>query len=1165
MKNFLLSAAAAVAAAAASAGPLIHVAGGKPARDEYVAAWGVRAEDFGRRFASDGEIEVEAIATGVPCAIAHAGETASASVQFRNVSKRELAFTARWYRIDDTLETTGDDIFAISLKRLAEEKVGECEIRLAPGAAAVREVEPRLPDAFGSSALVVERSDTGTRLLAAHFARIDDPGTERGLHRYRICMDISDPAAVSRLKTAPNRIGVPMRFADEKGCLDERRRVDERLAALAKTGYPVCVEFGAGDAVSPAQPLGRSRPHLSPDGTLLETKSDFAWLPERDGEFKAYVKELVKKHGYPHGAVNGVMLWNEPWNGISISGWGADEIRYREMYEKMAEAVEEARTEDPALEMMIGGCDSSSNTFDMLFSDGDMKFLKWLDFMSLHYQGLSPSNPRFLREREGRWGRTLFWDTESWAANSPERVPGVLAGMLAAGHDRMVGIQGEAVVATAYDVDVYDAAGRRTERRRAYRAWPTAPALAAFQKHVGNREFDRILFQGLPWVYLFRGANAGDVTAVVCGDIAPVFDGKGKKGLVPFWTAHEGREVYSGVMRLAGAASLKVYDGNGNAVASGADEIAIPLSDRGFYVRGDGTAESARRLVAALEGARVEGMPLVAPAMRDSVAPIGGGAVFRAELRNISNRPLSGVFEATAEGLVIEYANAVEIPVGETAVVPMKVEGGAANDANEYPFRMKFTASTGEETEWRETLRVNVIAEARRFRADGFPDLSGAPVQRIAKGGGGATQMERAWLPMVAHGGEDAGAGAGVDGDAEIRLGADDRFFYVSAKVRDATVDEGMPRFATWDEDEYFYPEESFERDMEKCRATIMGGTSVRLPLGGGKVWTTNVRWMAFDFDAPPGGARVALLLADDDDMVRRDYEFVVTGSDGEERRFTANPQIDRSWVRFNVPGGRVNVAFGMRPWRGWLKPKVGAVAIDAPEPGLEGAAVEKDVGAGFSLSYGSAALHVAGDALPAWRGETVGRTLKWPSGVRRYTYRRRPELPQGGQPPHDNVQIAFNVLSDLEKPWLPAAPGAFKTYSAYWDSDYCFDLNPVAERYGGGTEIWIERAPWLPDKHFFPRSPKHPKEGPVEGGRLAIRREGGLRLVDAAIPWTAMPEVKAARDAGRTVKFTCRVNDDADANACTELTRNRSAAKRNESFKPAWKEHWSNEIEFGW
>jgi len=59
-------------------------------------------------------------------------------------------------------------------------------------------------------------------------------------------------------------------------------------------------------------------------------------------------------------------LWNEPWEGISISGWGADIPRFRELYEQMALGIEDARRSS-GVKVLIGGACSSTNTRDKLF------------------------------------------------------------------------------------------------------------------------------------------------------------------------------------------------------------------------------------------------------------------------------------------------------------------------------------------------------------------------------------------------------------------------------------------------------------------------------------------------------------------------------------------------------------------------------------------------------------------------------------------------------------------------------------------------------------------------------------------------------------------------------------------------------------------------------
>jgi hypothetical protein len=135
--------------------------------------------------------------------------------------------------------------------------------------------------------------------------------------------------------------------------------------------------------------------------------------------------------------------------------------------------------------------------------------------------------------------------------------------------------------------------------------------------------------------------------------------------------------------------------------------------------------------------------------------------------------------------------------------------------------------------------------------------------------------------------------------------------------------------------------------------------------------------------------------------------------------------------------------------------------------------------------------------------------------------------------------------------------------FVVYWDTDYEYALNPVAKAYGGGTEIWRLQAPGIPRKHFFPRQPKSPIDGgPVSAGKLVIRHDNGTRIVEAAIPWSEMPEVYARIHSGKTVKFSCRVSD--NKGPAHELATGRSVSITNSiTFHDDWKTHWANEIEF--
>ena len=191
---------------------------------------------------------------------------------------------------------------------------------------------------------------------------------------------------------------------------------------------------------------------------------------------------------------------------------------------------------------------------------------------------------------------------------------------------------------------------------------------------------------------------------------------------------------------------------------------------------------------------------------------------------------------------------------------------------------------------------------------------------------------------------------------------------------------------------------------------------------------------MAFEIDAE---GTCALEFTDDDQLYRRTLRIAVNG-----KPTVFRPCLPKSRFEFTATGKtRVEIET-----LNWLKPQLVAIELN----GARLAAAE------------------TGDARIRWTENVEKIVHVWPKGVRHYSYRQRPELPCGQK--HDNVQIAFNVLDDDAKPWYPSAPGMFKGYSGYWCSDYDLSLNPVAPALGGGTEIWKNRAPGLPDKHFFPR-----------------------------------------------------------------------------------------------
>jgi len=907
-------------------------------------------------------------------------------------------------------------------------------------------VSPPVPARFGGYALVVDLGPAGRQFLTSCVRTF--AATPRRVQYPKFCLDALPLPVLKRLDVHAIRWGVgykPTTDANFAQWYADRAR---DLKGYQDAGVAVLLMAGGGDFFGSTQPLGRPRPWLDDKGVMLDTKFDLAWLPSYDDDFQKWIYQFARDFGWPKGPINAVSLWNEPWEGISISGWGADMPRYRAMYTHMYQGVAQARREDGA-QVLVGGCDSSSNAMDKLFPDGTNVLLPMFDFLSIHYQGLtSMATVKDWVNRKSPNGRVKIWDTESWVANVDDRVAALVAGDRAAGYDRAMGVFGGNICSD--DEVTQRLPDGKTKRVRSVNAWSTAASVGASQHFLGERPFSKLLFpNGLPWVMIFSGLNGSpdDGTVVVVGDLGEEFGADS----LPFRTARgfaerahkahlraqlaalpagaseadrAGLQTQTDTPETLSVASLTLaggggrfhlYDFYGNVVPSQGGRITVPLDGRGFFLRADGRHGSFAALTAAIRAGHIAGIEPLAVVAHDLLAPIETHPALRLTLTNVLNRPITGRLTLTLGGLTVTPPARLTLAPNETREVSLPIVGGTAVASNTYPLAATFDAGADGKAQLTEDLHVNTIAR-RTIIVDGsLDDWKGVLPQTVTAGQATQSLTEAAWFPFERF---DPSVGAGF---ATGYLAYDARNFYFAAKVADSTPDAGTVRFATRDDDEYFYPETS----------------------------------------------RVVRI---------------------------AKPQI--------AP---------VRP---------------------EDAAAPQD--------------------------------LAWPAGVRRYSYRKAPELPSGNSPAHDNVQIAFNVLPQSQKPWYTHPPGVMAGFTNYKDTDYEYALNLVAPQYGGGTEIWRLSYPGMPSKHFYPRQPPSPLDGPVTGGKLVMTRDATTRIVECSIPWSEMPDVKKRLDAGQPVKFSFRVNDNKGVGTM-ELSRGRSVAKRNGSFHVDWIEHWANELEFGW
>jgi hypothetical protein len=945
---------------------------------------GAGMEDSAQVFALEGakakDWTAYEIACSVPANVLWPGDEATFTFRIENKGDA-IRGPAKVHVVHYGTRGRPGDVWKPQVFKIADLEFVTVDVNVPSHGAGTVCVTPRIPATFGAYGLVLDLSNRGKAFIAT-CVRV--PAADPGRVQFpTYALDLPWPHEMSiKVFRLFKRLGVKGARTEGGYHTIENAHVDWAM----ENDLTLMLTVGCGNTPREQQPLGRGRPWLNDDDSMKQNvKEDLAWLPSFDDEFQQYLKGALVKYGWPKGPINAVELWNEPWEGVSISGWGADCLRFREIYRHMAQAVLDARKE-AGVQVLMGGACSSSNTRDKLFCDGTDTFLPLLDFVSIHYQPLAADpalEPKWIH-RQSEYGPVRVWDTESWVANSEDRIAAVIATMRAMGQSRTAGI---------YHGNVYECQKHRIDGQEVavVQAWAPAAGVAAVQKYIGQRAFRELLFKnGLPWVLVFDGVgSADDGTVVVVGDLGGAYD----KNRALFRSVRV--DPNARLTLSDGAGAFRLLDFYGNPVVAVGGKIVVPLNGLGYFLRADGRVGSFAQLIKELARARIEGYTPVEIVAGDLTAPVENKPTLKLRLTNVLNRPIEGQFVATLGELRIEPAEGkVRLQGNETKEVLLHVVEGRTAGNNSYPLSVDFDAGSDGKAQHREQMRANVIAK-RTITVDGNLDdwqgVIGQPVgdqQRI-----GRSLTEAAYLPFQKV---ESSQGPGA---AQAWLAYDPDNFYFAARV--SGQGRGMVRFETRDDDRYFYP----ERVTDK------------------------------------------------------------------------------------------------------------------------------------------------------------GKELIWPDGVRRFSYRRDPELPSGnGQ---FNIQIAFNVVPPEAKPLRTHPAGTMPRFMSYMDTDYEFALNPVADQYGGGTEIFCLLKPGAPRKHFYPRQPQAAVDGgPVKGGTLVIRPEGDSHIFECALPWSEMPLVKQRLDAGQTVKFSYRINN---GPAAYELAAGRSVSKDNPlTFHNDWSTHWANELEFG-
>ena len=1141
------------------------------------------------------------------------GEKAKFTFQVVNNTNEAISVDAKVEVIQYAAKGIPNDIWLPEMVKIADIQTIPVEVNISANGFADLNLEPEIPETFGGYAIVFDLGKYGRR-LATSLVRTFKPNP-LAIQYPKQSLDDIGADFLSRIGVQAIRMGISYIPTTHRDYISEMEKLDRQLKEYKDKNITVLLMFMEGPALIP---LGNPRSFLDDKNVFLKTKQDYVWLPELDPDFQKFVKNVCTKNGWPKGCVTGVHLWNEPWEGISISGWQSDMVRYRELYTAMANGVLEARKE--GADVLIGGCDSNSNAWDKLFSDGSDKFLPIFDFLSIHYQGMeSPCLYPQWNNRKDHKGRVLIWDTESWVGNTDDRIATVVATNRSAGYDRSMGIYGGYMISRPHDGEGTRQMIRTLEGTKEIEAvpsvWSPAAAMGAVQHMIGERDFKELLFKnGLPWVMSFDGYenNPDDGTIMVCGDIGEAFGSENvlfrqvrgtkeanekaeitkKISQLPAGSPEleklqqqltEYKALTGGKMTIKADPAFLLFDFYGNQVPAKAGKIEIPLSFQGYFLRTDGSKGSFGRLTSELKQGLVEGYEPVEIIAKDMVSRIEQNPVFEIQITNILNRSVSGTLNVKLGELTLKSPEKISLKANETKTIAVQIVGGQSVPENNYPLEVVFDGGKVGKAFHHERMHVNLISKISPQIDGKLDDWANAIPQTVSAGKASLSVTEAAWYPFKNFDKKAEGLANGY-------MAYDDQYFYFAAKVADNTIHPGTYRFETRNDDEFFYPDLAYKPDANlsfrkkdgKRDASDNDQSALQNPTGEGRImnyWEPDENNIGFgiDLNLPTDKTtEVAFYLPNLDTHIT-EVEFWDLHSIALITSKTCDKLWDGCYLVYEL-SGNIRVTFKGN-W--WYNVKLAGVFFDKTTNDTNGKTAAFPVKDDFDTKgnwqnvYGKDGYWVFGTEPKFPSGVNAKATdssvmipLKWPEGVRHFSYRKDPVLPDNSAGmgfATDNVQIAFNVIPIGEDGYASTPKGTMPKYVGYKCTDYEYALNQVDPEYGGGTEIWRLLVPGMPEKHFYPRQPKSPFDGPVKTGKLAVTHEGTTRITECAIPWSELPDVKKALDAGKTIKFSFRVNDNENMGSCMELARERSVSKRNcRAFHASWKEHWANEVEFG-
>ncbi|HPD17053.1 MAG TPA: hypothetical protein PLE19_19085 [Planctomycetota bacterium] len=563
-------------------------------------------------------------------------------------------------------------------------------------------------------------------------------------------------------------VRIELGWAEGKPGTYDWSRYDALMGSLAEAKINALVTMGGHPYWT--YPLGQPTPACIPE------KPDHSCQPKHYEAFGKWIYAFCDRYWQRgNGALWAIEHWNEPWEGISISGWESDSNHYRALMKQIADNARKV-----SRRIKTAAACSIMNTEDKFLAGEDRNELaKLVDIFTDHYvpprTSYGPMVAKF-------WGKEST-DTETWIAASEVLLPQIVTQFLACGQDRMTPWH----PAMTY----FKVPGSPMEFQMPN---PVALASNVFNVMMTGRKFERMLFHThLPWAFQF--GTGRDAMVVLFGKLYAPHGGDPKDVLWWQLQAHEG-----GTIAIDNSdGRLEFYDIAGNREFEGQKQVTLPMDYLSRYIRSP--RGGIRLIEQRLREARIEGVGPVEILLRDFTAPIDTpGAALTAAAHNLLNRPIKGTLKVTPPpGIALKDDTLpLDLKAGETRELKFQPAQAKPLPANAYLFKAEFVSDAGK-AEWAEYLNV-VAARRGTKKVDGNLDdwkddlgvLADAKLQKV-------DPTQQAWMPFL------QAKDAQPDGAfAEVKLAWDDAFLYVAARVLDQSDYPGHQRLETWDEEQYF-------------------------------------------------------------------------------------------------------------------------------------------------------------------------------------------------------------------------------------------------------------------------------------------------------------------------------------------------------------------------